>query len=523
MPVTEHNRARLQFVALLALAAAWRLWLTGRYYGWEEGDYGNVMMVREVIDSRLTWFRTSHMPGWYVLSALIRLIWDAPRGSALLLTMSLSCANVALAALVARKLVSTSASWLLGLWLVFQPEMALYGASTLRSPVFASISFAGMAALLWGARDRGFGLIAGAFLIRMEGFFSLFLPALWSWARDAGRGLRSLLLPAAILGGTLAGWQLYITVAQGEGLFITSVFQINLAPDVHGGELPKFDVGAWLVQGIQSSWWLLTWTLPRKIGWTWWILAAGGGWAMWQGSSRPGGRTAVAFAAFGLAFWLGEGFVSHHEPNHNLYWVWLLHAVPFLGLLAAGGWGWLERRLPSPGLRAVAWAVVLISVVPSFMSETHYQASRASSWYRPQLELSTWLEEETPPGTGVLVSSIPEVWLKRQPSQLRVFSWWTLPEHVQEMDPNEFGAWLAEERIDYVVWFAEEWTDSARVAPWMVTGQNMTAGPVGLTAVDREDGYGWILYLVTQHGREQPPVPPPYGQGHRGRGWDGVR
>jgi len=528
--VSERRAASIQFVLLFAAAVAYRLYLAPRFYGWEEGDYGNVMMVREVMDSRFTWFRTGHMPGWYSLAALPRLLVDRPRGTALAVTMAFSALNVGLVALLSRKLVSTSAAWLVGLWLVFQPEMALYGASTLRSPVFASIATLGLAALLVGRRDAGFGFVAMAFLTRMEGFFTLFAPALWAWWKDQGRGLRGLLVPLAILGGVSIGWQLYVTVGHGERqLFVWGPLSINFASLGDN----DFDLGQRLTDGVKTSWWLLTWTLPRKIGWAWWLLMAGGAFALAAGSTRPGGRTVLAFAGFGLVFWLAEGFLTHHEPNHNLYWTWLLNTLPFLALVAAAGWGWLERRLPPGSIRAVAWGAVALSAVPFFASETTYQMDRAERWYRPQLEMSTWLEEETPPGTGVLVGSIPEVWLKRAPSDLRIYSWWTLPEAVRPgsprppVPPAEFAQFLADEEIDYVVWFSEEWTDSAKIAPWMMTGQNMTVGPIGLTAIAVDplppEGYGWILYLVTQQGRPQPKVPPPFGHGFVGAGWEGVR
>jgi hypothetical protein len=403
--------------------------------------------------------------------------------------------------------------------------MALYGASQLRFPVFASIAFAGLALLLWGARDRGFGFVAFSYLVRMEAAFALFPAALWGWARDAGRGARSLAVPLGLMLGVLAGWQLYVTVGHGETFFLWAVLDMNRAPDIHGGELEAFDLGGWLAQAFWSCWWQLTWALPRKLGWSWMVLAALGAWSLWRGGARPGGRTVVAFAGLSLGLFLGTVFLSHHDANHNLYWAWLTHSLPFLALLAAGGYGWLERRLTGTpvALRGLVFVLVLVSVAPAFVHEVRYQMARSENWYRPQLELSTWLEEETPPDTGVLVSSIPQVWLERQPSHLRVFSWWNLPDRVHGMSPDEFGSFLAEQRIDYVMWFTEEWNESARIAPWMVTGQNMTVGPVGLTAVDREDGYGWILYLVTRPGQPFPPVPPAVGQGVRGRGWKGVR
>lgn len=528
--MSERRAALIQFLVLFFAAVAYRLVLAPRFYGWEEGDYGNVMMVREVMDSRFTWFRTAHMPGWYSMAALPRLLIDSPRSTALAMTMLFSAFNVGLVALLARKLVSASAAWLVGLWLVFQPEMALYGASTLRSPVYASIATLGLAGLIYARRESGFGFTALAFLTRMEGFFTLFPAALWAWWRDLGRGARGLMMPLAILGGVSLGWQLYVTVGQGEQqLFVWGPLDVNVA---QVGDT-DFDLVARVKQGLQASWWLITWTLPRKIGWAWWLLMGLGAFALWTGTTRPGGRTVLAFAGCGLAFWLAEGFLTLHEPNHNLYWTWLLNTLPFLALAAAAGWGWVERRIAAGPLRTIAWVAVAASATPFFVSETDYQMTRAERWYRPQLEMCTWLEEETPPGTGVLVSSIPEVWLKRRPSDLRIYSWWTLPDAVRPepprppVPPAEFAQFLADEEIDYVVWFSEEWTDSAKIAPWMMTGQNMTVGPIGLTAIAIDplppEGYGWILYLVTQTGRPQPKVPPPFGHGFVGSGFRGVK
>ena len=71
-PASVDRGAAPQIVALMVLAAAVRSWLAPRYFGWEEGDYGNLMMIEEVLESGFTWFRASHMPGWYALGAVAR-------------------------------------------------------------------------------------------------------------------------------------------------------------------------------------------------------------------------------------------------------------------------------------------------------------------------------------------------------------------------------------------------------------------------------------------------------------------
>jgi hypothetical protein len=502
------------------VAGLYRAWLATSYYGWEEGDYGNLMMVREVLDSGFTWFRTSHMPGWYAMGAALRAVLPFPRLAPLLVTGGFSVLTVGVAALLCRRLAGSAAAWLAGLWLAFQPEMALYGASTLRSPVYTSLSFLGLALLLSGARDRGFAAVALGFLTRMEGFFAFYAPALWAWSRDLGRGARALLPPIAILGGVVLGWQAYISLVHGEGLFVLGPLGVNLDDVAEASPEGTFELAVWMREGAAAAWTQATWLLPRSIGWAWLLLAGVGAVSALRGRAAPGSRSVVAFGAGATGLWLGEGFLSHHDPNHNLYWVWMMPILPFFAVLGGLGWAAVARRIArTRGAAPVAWAAVLLSAVPVFAHETAYQHRRSAAWYRPQLDLARWMEDELPADTGVLASSIPEVWLKRIDSPLRVHSWWLLPGALDGSDRDAFGRYLDEQRIDYVLWFSEEWTDSQRIAPWLRDGEPVYAGPVALSPVDREDGYGWILYVVSRRGAPTPLVPPTFGQGARGPGW----
>ena len=58
---SERTSAVAQFVVLFLAAALVRCFLSSRFFGWEEGDYGNLMMIREVIDSGFTWFHRRSM------------------------------------------------------------------------------------------------------------------------------------------------------------------------------------------------------------------------------------------------------------------------------------------------------------------------------------------------------------------------------------------------------------------------------------------------------------------------------
>ncbi|MEE2829245.1 MAG: hypothetical protein VX498_08655, partial [Myxococcota bacterium] len=197
-------------------------------------------------------------------------------------------------------------------------------------------------------------------------------------------------------------------------------------------------------------------------------------------------------------------------------------------------------------------------------NEISLQMERSERWYRPQLDLSTWLESTTPAGTGIVTSSIPEVWLKRKAltpdpscdpdgdgrvycwrrtdSGQRIFSWWTLPTSRGEMVPDsvtphsadaeefpsedDFVAFLAAERISYVIFFEEMWTDSRRFASFLEEGGDVTRGGLRFTVLDEdppmaECGYGWRLFGVHGEGSPPPTSPPQYGQGTTGPGWSG--
>jgi hypothetical protein len=519
-PRRERLAAASQFASLVLAAATVRVLLSTRFFGWEESDYGNLMMVREVLDSRFTWFRVEHMPGWYSAAALLRLLLPDARVSALALTLPISALTVGLGAYCARSVAGPGAGWLAGAWLALQPESALYGASTLHQPLAAGLVTASMALLLL-ARPGPAAAAAGlATLTRMEALFAALPPALWAMLRDLGLRGRGLLLPAAALLGCLAGWQGYVSLVHGEGLFFVGPVGVNLAPDPEGAARVQWI--PWISEGLRTAAALLLWVLPRKVSWLWMLLAACGAAAALRGLGWAGSRSALAFLLGTLGYWLGTGFLFQHHPTHNLYWVWLLPTLPPLAVMAALGWSRLDRRLaplPRPA-RLLVLVAVVVAPLPVFRAEAAYQIHRAELWYRPQLDLCRWLEETVPRDHAVLVASIPEVLLQREAPRMRVLSWWKLPEGVRDASRDAFGAWLAQEQVDYVVWFREDWTDAPAIAPWLADGTDAQAGPLTLRFADREDGYGWILYAAQRDGEAAPQLPPRFGSGIRGRGWD---
>jgi len=507
----ETKQALLQAAAVGGAAVAYRVWLSWRYFGWEESDYGNLKNVREVMDSGFTWFNPAYGPGYYSMAGAVRLLVEDPRASALGMTIAFAVVGVVAATMVTRKLAGPSASWLVGAWLVLQPDIALEGASTLRYPVYGALTAVAVAAMVWGRSAVSVGAAGLGAMVHPVAWFNDPIPALLAPWVDRGKTWRALLLPAAFLLGLAGLWQLYVTRVFDEGFFITAPVRLNVESDFE------------LRDALERTWALTTWLVPRKLGWTWLVLAAIGAWGALRGVARPGGRTVFLWAFLVVGAWTGMGFLASYDPNHNLFWARLQPVVPLLGILAGIGWAWVSGRLAGAprGTTAVAWLVVATSVAPSFLAETRYQMDRSERWYRPQLEHSRWVEEHAPPGTGVLTSAIPEVWLTRvtEPA-VRVFAFSKLPAFLRDAPPGVVGDWLLAENVRYVWWFREDWTEASVILPSLADGVAVALGDAVAVPLDREDEYGWILYGVHRSGEPPPPAPPPYASGSRmGPGW----
>lgn len=507
----ETRHAITQAVAIGGAALAYRIWLSWRYFGWEESDYGNLKNVREVMDSGFTWFNPAYGAGYYTLAGALRLVVEDARTSALLMTIAFAVVGVVAATGVSRKLAGAPASWLVGLWLVFQPDIALEGASTLRYPVYGALTAVAVAAMVWGRSTVSYIAVGLGAMVHPVAWFNDPLPSVLAPVLDRGRRLRSVLVPLAALVGLGALWQLYVTTVHHEGFFITAPVRLNVESDFA------------LRDALERTWHLTTWLVPRKLGWTWLLLAGIGAVASVRGVARPGARTVLVWSGLVVGAWTGMGFLASYDPNHNLFWARLQPVVPLLAILAAIGWAAVAGRFAGAprGATWLAWAVVLLSVAPSFFAETRYQMDRSERWYRPQLEHSRWVEEHASEGAGVLTSAIPEVWLTRYTSnRVRVFAYSKLPPSLRDAPRASVGDYLLRENIQYVWWFREDWTESDVFVPDLAGGQTVEYGDAVAVPVDREDEYGWILYVVHRRGEAGPQSPPPYAAGDvKGPGW----
>jgi hypothetical protein len=481
----------------LALALPWRLFLQRRFFGWEESDYGNLAMIRGVLDGGFRHFDMNHMPGYYALGALALAVVGDPVVAARLVTLTGGLVAVCLAVALAERLWGTTAALLAALILVLQPELALYSSSSLREPVYAAWL---LAMLLCLSRERlGLAGIFGAlaFLVRMDGALAV-VPVLAVHA--LGRGPRPGRLLRALLpmGIAVAAWATYTRIDHGTAMFWGHSVAVNVETGLGEEAVSRLD---WLGNGLGVSARLGAWLLPWRLGWgTWLGLLFGLAAAPW---TRHGLHRSWALLTLLLTgVWLGIGLVGQHSPDHNLYWKWLCPIVPLWVPLGVAGLLRLLRPLPRP-LALVLGAALVLQGLGANLLETRRQVQRSVDWYKPQLELGRWFEAQVPPDQPLLIDGIPAVWIDRNPHARSLHSWFDVPTGG---DPVAFAAWLAQERIAWVLWFAEDWTQAPVVAPFLAAGGTWSGGPVRLTETAREDGYGWILFRVDP---AEAPAPPP--------------
>jgi len=486
------------FALVLALALAWRLLLMGRYYGWEESDYGNLAMVRGVLDGHFLHYDMNHMPGYYALgAALLAVVGDtvvAARG----VTLLGGLVSVGLAMWLAERLAGRTAALLAGLLLVVQPELALYSTSSLREPVYAAFVLGMLAAL---SRERLVlaGTLAGAaFLVRFDAALVLGpILALHALGRaPRPRRLVGALVPLCL---TILAWSAYCAVDHGTPWFWQHAVDVNVETGLGAEATGR---GEWVLDGLRVAGTLGAWLLPWRIGWgTWLGLLLGLALAPWR--SHGLGRTWAALALAMTGFWLGIGFSAQHSPDHNLYWKWLCPVVPVIVPLGVAGLLRVGSRL-RPGLAAALVGLALVQAGASNLKETRRQLQRSEAWYGPQLRLAQWIEATVPEDVPMLLDNIPACWIGRRDNERPLTSWFDVP--APPDDPDAFAAWVAQAHLRYVMWFREDWTQAPVVAPFLAAGGTWSRGSVRLVETGREDGYGWIFFEVQERGQDAVPV-----------------
>lgn len=489
----------------VALGALWRLILMPVYWGWEESDYGDLAMIRGVLDQGFIHYDMNHLPGYYALgAAALAVLGDTVVAA---LTVSLLGGLVALGAAVALadRILSRRAAWLTALVLIVQPEFTLYSASAMREPVYGALLM-GVLAGLASERLALAGLAAGgAFLMRMDGAVAL-APVLLVHA--LGRGPRPRRLFEVFAPFTLAilAWSAYCRWDHGTFLF----WQDAVAVNIQTGQAAEPESRlAWFRGGMGVVTAMGAWLLPWRIGWAVWL---GGLFALLTAPwTRHGpARTWALLALCSVGVWLGMGLTAQHGWNHNLYWKWLCGIVPVLVPLGAAG---LDRALDrlrgqaNPRLVSALLVVAALQALTAALWETRRQVDRSADLYKPQVLLARWIEANVPEQDNLILDNIPACWINRNPMERRLITWMDIP--TPDGDQDAFAAWLLQERIRYALFFQEDWTEAPRRAPFLAGGGTWAHGGVTLSEVAREDDYGWIFYTVTPDGQHPPPAPDP--------------
>lgn len=500
---TLHLSRRALVIGVVALGALWRLFLMGRYAGWEESDYGDLAMIRGVLEARWLHYDMNHLPGYYALGALVLALVGDTVVAAKATSLAGGLVALGLATALADRVFGRATAWIAGLLLVFQPEFALYAASSLREPVYAA---AVMACLLALASERLAlaGLAAGAaFLIRMDGAMALG-PVLLAHA--LGRAPAPARVARALLpfGATILAWSAYCRWDHGTFLFWSHAVAVNIETGLGAeAEGPL----AWWTRGFTVAGALLVVVLPSRIGWSVWAgLAPGLLGAPWRahGIRRTWSLMAITMAGT----WAAMGFTAQHHWDHNLYWKWLHGVIPVVVPVGAAGLVAVLDQLRRRAGRAAALSLGALALGEALRAEgveTARQLALSQQLYAPQVELARWIEREVPEGVPMILDNIPACWIERDPNERPLWSWMDVP--TPPGDEGAFAGWLVREGVRYVLWFREDWTEAPRVAPFLAAGGRWARDGVRLEEVAREDAYGWIFYTVTLPGQPTPPAP----------------
>jgi hypothetical protein len=490
------------------LALLYRGWLTARYYGAEEEDWGNLGITFGTLQSGFTYVEMEHMPLFTTLAALATAFTgDAESGGEFIAVLG-GAVGVGTLTWMGWRWLSPAAGLIAGLLLIVQPDSALYAATPLRISTYTALSL--LAVAMIGERRAWLAgaFLSLAFLCRFDVLLTV-TPALVVLIglrfgqsrdtrealgeRDAG-GLWRALVPLAAV---VVLWSAFYKHQLGTWAFWGDVAARNTGEYGHLGLIGRLD------HGLETLFGVATQMMPQHVGHAVLPLALVGLALLFRGhAQRPSeGRWLGLCAAIALAFFAITVTLSAYQPDHNLYWKWLSALVPYLLLLAVHAAVFLVALTAGAGgsaRRALAGAValgLLVATSLDWQTETQRQLQRSDLWYGTQIRLMEWVEESLPADVGIVADLIPSTYEARHSQRMRFFSWSheTLPHGA----PEKFGAWLVDNRISLVIWFREDWVGASRAAPYLQGGWPVDAGPVRLQPIAREDGYGFIAYQVT--------------------------
>ena len=482
---TAEKREWLLLGSLFVVAGVLRLFYWNVFFGWEESDYGNLAMVQGVLDSGFTAYDMNHMPGFYAIGAfLLSLIGDtviASKSAAWLGGMT----SFALTIILARHLSGMRVAVVVGLLLIIQPEFSLYSASALREPLYSAFLLGLVYSYL---RNKWWlaGIMALlAFSIRFEAPLACCPIMAFLFLRRKRR-----VAIGSFVGFSLGVflWALYCYIVYETPQFWSHAAGQNVET---GLGMEATSTWEWIQNGFGVVMSLLFELLPSRVGWLVFI-----GWFLAPFLIDVNSKMMIPVVmSFGLvAVWLAIGFISQHEPNHNLYWKWLMPFVPLMTWVGVTVFGLIVinwRRY----MKVCSWGALIIQASLSHVMETQSQLKRAERLYRPQVELANLIECNDLTDRSYLIDNIPERWLRRKPTELSMMSWHDL--ELSENSPAVFAEWLKDNNVAAVLWFRESWTKAPEIAPFLGDGQTWTHDELILEPTRKDldpAGYGWVFY-----------------------------
>ena len=491
------------------VALIYRAWLARGYYGAEEEDWGFLGLIFGTLQSGFRYVEMEHMPLYTTLSAAASWLLGGTYEGGLAVALLSGAFTAGLVAWVGWRWFSPAAGLVAGLLLVFQPDSALYAATTLRISTYTALVLLGI--VLAGHRSfLSAGLVFSlGFLCRFDLLFSLgpllVLLALWETmgpppAQSASRQSGRAWLAVGFLTGTAILWSAYYEAHVGTYRFWGDVLARNTTDYAHLGLLGRLGHGLDTLRGVTTG------ILPSHLGHAVLPLAVVGlavaarGRAACPGAARWWAVCAVA----GATFFSLTVALSAYQWDHNLYWKWMCPVIPLVLLLAAHGAVELIRRvqllIQGPAgqlLTTCVGAGLLAATLLVWHHETQRQLNRSNLWYGTQVRFIEWVEDAFPPDVGLLARDdlIPSTYAARRVHAMRFFSW--ADDSLPHRDPAAFGQWLVDQRVSLVLWFREDWVGATEAAPFLSGGLwAVDAGPVRLEPIAREEGYGFAAYAV---------------------------
>jgi len=460
-------------------------------------------MTKGVLDGGFIHFDMNHLPLYYAVSAAVMsVVGDATIASVGVSFVS-GIALVGVSVIIAWRVFGVAAAWLSGLFLVLQPELALYSASSLREPLYGLL----VVICLLYINERRIALasfIAGlAFLTRMDAALILTPILLLTGALNGRKRGRSYLAGSCVgllpIVGVVLAWSVYCNFEHGTFAFWGHSIAVNL--ETGGTESPGID----LLNGAVVSASLFGPVISSKFGFfvlIGWII----GLIRTPWATHCPQRNVALTSLLLMGFWLALGFFGQHEPGHNLYWKWLFGvAAPFI-IVASSGLLHLFSAAPMARLgRSLVLGIVVIHTIYVMLVETSRQISLSEEILGPQVELAKWIETETPDGNVMILDNVPERWLSRRDHSRELYTWMDLPiceggGQNCEWSPDDFANWVKGTGIEYILWYGEEWTRAPNAAPWLRSAEIWSWGDVTLTPLRSarlEMIDSWIFYQVT--------------------------